>query len=79
MALQPGACHSMRAVTPAALCPQPWRLEVVRETHIAPGSAKIRASLRPGVVRQLPELLLAGSEVRRGRLACDLRGAYVCL
>ncbi|PRW55930.1 WD repeat-containing 13 [Chlorella sorokiniana] len=46
----------------ARLLEKPWRLEVLRERSMAPASAKIRAALRPGVARHLPELLLAGSE-----------------
>ncbi|KAL4421688.1 hypothetical protein ABPG77_010632 [Micractinium sp. CCAP 211/92] len=41
---------------------QPWRLELKREVRTAQASAKIRASLRPGVALEQPELLLCGSE-----------------
>lgn len=62
------ARHMLAATQGTLLAPlQPWRVEALREHSIAPGSAKIRASLRPGVERQLPELVLAGSEDRRGR------------
>lgn len=50
--------------TPCAL--QPWRLEVVREVHTQQASAKVQVSLRPGVAREAPELLLAGSESGTG-------------
>ena len=41
---------------------QPWRLEVRQEVRTAQASAKVRASLRPGVACGLPELLLVGGE-----------------
>lgn len=41
---------------------QPWRLEVLRDVCTAQASAKVRAALRPGVARKLPELLLVGGE-----------------
>lgn len=72
--------HASLLTTRCISCPrplQPWRLEVLRELRIAPGSAKIRASLRPGVTCHLPELLLAGSEDRRGGAASGLSAAVV--
>jgi hypothetical protein len=45
---------------------QPWRLEVKREVRTAQASAKVRASLRPSVALEAPELLLCGSEDCRG-------------
>lgn len=60
---------------PGPPCPrQPWRLELKREVRTAQASYKVRASLRPGVALEQPELLLCGSEdcrgeARRARLA----------
>ncbi|KAL4457638.1 hypothetical protein ABPG75_012503 [Micractinium tetrahymenae] len=41
---------------------KPWRLELKREVRTAQASSKVRASLRPGVALERPELLLCGSE-----------------
>ena len=45
---------------------QPWRLELKREVRTATASAKIRASLRPGVALERPEVVLCGGEDCKG-------------